>query len=244
MRAAAEVDGERHHLRAVLLPEPGDGDGRIESAGVGEHDLLHRDRASVGLAASAAALRASNRSSQPRERGLVGEQDDERVVAGDRAHEAVEGRLLDRLGDDVGGAGLPVEHEDEPAPADRDGDVREDPAQPLVGRGTPRADGLGHDVDRAVAAHHLGQAQLRDVAAHGGLGDLEAEGGQLADELALAGDGAGGDQPADRRVPVPLDHHHGRPSGRAGVGAGADPGPERRVVEGAGEGVRRRSRPR
>ena len=40
-RAAAEVDGERDDLDAVLLLEPGDGDGRIESARIGEDDLLH-----------------------------------------------------------------------------------------------------------------------------------------------------------------------------------------------------------
>ena len=40
-RAATDVHGERHHLHAVLLPEPRDGDRRVQSAGVGEDDLLH-----------------------------------------------------------------------------------------------------------------------------------------------------------------------------------------------------------
>ena len=53
-RAAAEVDGQRDHLGVVLLLEPGDGDGRIESARVGEDDLLHEygtsaDRVTVTL---------------------------------------------------------------------------------------------------------------------------------------------------------------------------------------------------
>ena len=53
-RAAADVDGERHDLDRVLLLEPGDGNGRIEAAGVGEHDLVHRGVASVSSAAPAA----------------------------------------------------------------------------------------------------------------------------------------------------------------------------------------------
>ena len=40
-RPAAEVDGQRHDLDPVLLLEPGDGDGRVESARVGEDDLVH-----------------------------------------------------------------------------------------------------------------------------------------------------------------------------------------------------------
>ena len=40
-----------------------------------------------------------------------------------------------------------------------------------------------------LAAHHLGQAELRDVAADRGLGDLEAEAPQQRRELPLAADG-------------------------------------------------------
>ena len=36
----AEVDGERDDVVAALLLQPADGDGRIETAGVGEDDLL------------------------------------------------------------------------------------------------------------------------------------------------------------------------------------------------------------
>ena len=82
------------------------------------------------------------------QRGLVGEQDDERVVAGDRAHLLGERGLVDRLGDDARGAGLAGEDEDQAAAADRDGDVGEDPAQALVGRrARGRAEGLRDDVD-------------------------------------------------------------------------------------------------
>jgi hypothetical protein len=41
-RSAPDVDRERHDLDTELLAQPGDGDGRVESAGVGEDDLLHR----------------------------------------------------------------------------------------------------------------------------------------------------------------------------------------------------------
>ena len=71
---------------------------------------------------------------------LVGEQDEERVVAGQRALLLAQRRLVDRLGDDAGRAGRPGQDQDEPAPADRDGDVGEDAAQALVdGRGERRA---------------------------------------------------------------------------------------------------------
>ena len=43
-RAATDVDGQGHDLDVVLLLEPGDGDGRVEAARVGEDDLLHRVR--------------------------------------------------------------------------------------------------------------------------------------------------------------------------------------------------------
>ena len=82
------------------------------------------------------------------EAGLVGEQDEERIVARERALLLVEGRLVDRLGDDAGGAGRAGQDEDQPAPADRDRDVGEDPPQPLVGgRVAVGADVLGRDVD-------------------------------------------------------------------------------------------------
>ena len=68
------------------------------------------------------------------QRRLVGEEDDERVVAGHRAHLLGQGGFVDRLGDDVGRAGLAGEDEDQAAAADDDRDVGEDPPQALVGR--------------------------------------------------------------------------------------------------------------
>src|SRR4029077_2098931 len=56
-RPAADVDRQADDLAVVLLAQPGDGDGRIEPAGVGEDDLLHDVRASV-----AAERMESNRS--------------------------------------------------------------------------------------------------------------------------------------------------------------------------------------
>ena len=75
--------------------------------------------------------------------GLVGEQDDERIVARNGADLVVESGLVDGLGDRVGRPGLAGEHEDQAAAADDDGDVGQDPAQALVGRpGASGAEGL------------------------------------------------------------------------------------------------------
>ena len=46
-RPTAEVDRERDDLDPVLLLEPGDGDRGIETAGVGEDDLVHGGRRSL-----------------------------------------------------------------------------------------------------------------------------------------------------------------------------------------------------
>ena len=133
---------------------------------------------------------ARNRASQRSSAASSAEQDEERVVAGERALLLGHRRLVDRLGDDAGGPGRAGEDEDQAAPPDRHRDVGEDPAEPLVGRGSPRAgEGLaGDDVDVAVAAHDLDQAELRDVAAHRRLGHREAARPQLLGELFLAGD--------------------------------------------------------
>ena len=62
-RAAAEVDRQGHDLDAVLLLEPGDGDGRVESARVGEDDLVHAGCGTSGIGSAAmASKRASQRS--------------------------------------------------------------------------------------------------------------------------------------------------------------------------------------
>ena len=119
-RAAAEVDREGHDLDPELLPEPGDGDRRIESARIGEDDLVHR----VSLRAACRRTRrlvacSSSEALEPAlEARLVGEQDEERVVARQRAFLLAQGRFVDRLGDDAGRAGRPGQDEDQAAPPD------------------------------------------------------------------------------------------------------------------------------
>ena len=46
--ALAEVSGEGHHLRLIGLLQPFEDDGRIEAAGVGEHDLLDLGTGALG----------------------------------------------------------------------------------------------------------------------------------------------------------------------------------------------------
>ena len=86
-RAAAEVDREGHDLDVELLAQPGDGDGRVESARVGEDDLLHESGPPDRLGGDASACDAASEAAvEPAlEAGLVGEQDEERIVARQRA---------------------------------------------------------------------------------------------------------------------------------------------------------------
>ena len=80
----------------VLLPQPGDGDGGVQAAGVGEHDLVHR---ASGLRERGSARRLEGvEPVEPAFQGrLVGEQHDQRVVAGDRADLLGQRGLVDRL---------------------------------------------------------------------------------------------------------------------------------------------------
>ncbi len=127
-RAAAEVDREGHDLDAELLLEPGDGDRGVETTRIREDDLVHGtfeppERAWIGPEPLAPAL----------EPGLVGEQDEEGIVARQRPFLLAQARLVDRLGDGAGRAGRPGQDQDQPAAPDRDRDVAEDPHQPLIG---------------------------------------------------------------------------------------------------------------
>src|SRR5437870_9479623 len=63
---------------------------------------------------------------------LIGEEDEERVVAGEGPLLLGQRRLVDRLGDHARGSGRAGDEQDQAAPADRDRDVDEDPAKPLV----------------------------------------------------------------------------------------------------------------
>ena len=124
----------------------------------------------------------------------------------------------------------------------------------LVGRRRAPAGGdepFGRDVDVAVGAGRLDQAELGDVARDGRLGDLEALRAQRIDDLALAADRARHDEVADRPLalllevvaglavwPSPSSSCRARP-GPPGVGG--DARPEGRVGEGPLERVRART---
>src|SRR4051794_2108118 len=129
------------------------------------------------------------------EPALVGEEHEEGVVARERALLLDEARLVDRLGDDARRPGRPGDEQDQAAAADRDRDVGEDPAEPLVARRrridggrVGRAEGLREHVDAAAAAMGLHEAELAEVAADGRLGDGESALVEAVDELLLAGD--------------------------------------------------------
>ena len=77
------IDGQGHDLGVELLPQPGDGDRRVEAARVGEHDLVHRGAS--WTVRNGACDGFGTRSSQRLEARLVGEQDEERIVARQRA---------------------------------------------------------------------------------------------------------------------------------------------------------------
>ena len=101
------------------------------------------------------------------------------------------------------------QEQDQPAPADRDRDVGEDPPEAVVGPRRPDGEVLRRDVDVAVAARDLDQAELGDVARDRRLGDRVAAPAELLGELALAADRHPGDQLADG--PLAIDP---RPGGR------------------------------
>src|SRR5438552_13004178 len=116
---------------------------------------------------------------------LVGEEDEEGVVACEGALLVVEARLVDALRNAVGGARRARQYEDEAASADRDRGVGQDATQSIIDD-RPRRQVLRRDVYMAAAAGHLDQAQLGDVAADRSLGDHQSTCGELADELGLA----------------------------------------------------------
>ena len=126
-RPAAQVDRQGHDLDAELFLEPGDGDRRVETTRIREDDLVHGI-----LEPPERDWIDSNRSRQRSRRDVVGEQDEERIVARQRPFLLAQARLVDRLGDDAGRAGRPGQHQDQPAAPDRDRDVAEDPHQPLI----------------------------------------------------------------------------------------------------------------
>src|SRR4029077_9905818 len=88
-------------------------------------------------------------------------------------------------------------------------------------------DVLRRDIEVAVRAWRLHEPELGDVARHGRLGDFEALADEGIDDLALAADGSGGDEFADRPLSKSLELLRGS---RVGRGHPAAPTPASRVA--------------
>ena len=113
----------------------------------------------------------------------------------------LQARFVDRLGDDAGRAGRPGQHEVSPLRPTVTG------MSPRIrsSRASEAGDGAvatarrssGRDVDVAVGAGRLDQAELGDVARDRRLGHLEALRAEGVDDLALAADRPRRDELAD-----------------------------------------------
>src|SRR5436190_2827944 len=168
---------------------------------------------------------------------LVGEEDEHGVVAGQRADLLAERRFVDRLGDDAGRPRRAGDDEGQAAPADRDRDVGEDPAEPLVGarragRRLRRRSGarirderLGRDVGVALRARDLDQPEIGDIATDGRLRDREPQVVQPVDEVALAADRLALHDLVDGALAISLgtdDRRRGRDVGHGDVAVVAE----------------------
>ena len=186
-RAAAEVDGQRDHLGVVLLLEPGDGDGRIESARVGEDDLLHEYGTSAIDDGDAPAPMASKRA-RHRSRRASSAKRTRSVLSPARVPScscSVDSSIACAI--TLAVPGVPVS-------------TRISPLRPIVtgmslrirwSRSFEATVAVGtrssrRHVDVAVGARRLHQPEVRDVARHRGLRDREALLGQRVHQLALA----------------------------------------------------------
>ena len=136
--------------------------------------------------------------------------------------------FVDGLGEHAGRARRADQQQDEAAAADAHGDVADDPAEMLVaGRWSGRNGEVGRrDVDVAIAARDLDEAELGDVAADRRLRHGIAAVAQLLDELVLAADRLAGDELADQALAFGLAERGSwrwrcrcRRRGRAVVGA-------------------------
>src|SRR5262245_33078413 len=108
------------------------------------------------------------------ESGLIGEQDEHGVVAGERPDLLTQARAVDRLGDDLGGSRGRDQEEDQAGAADVQGKVAEDPPQQGVIAGRERGRVGGPCINMPFASDDLDKAELGDVATDSGLGDVEA----------------------------------------------------------------------
>ncbi len=202
-RPAAQVHRERDDLDAVLLLEPGDGDGRIESARVGEDDLVHETGTS-GIDRT----RALKRSSQRSRRGSSAKRT--RSVLSPASVPSCSVRLDSSMAwaTTLAVPGVPVRTRMRPLRPTLIGTsarMRRSRSSDAGRGGATRAHVLRRDVHVAVGAGRLEQPELGDVAADGGLGDIEPLLGQRIHEFPLAPDRTRNDELTDGALPKPLE---------------------------------------
>ena len=129
-------------------------------------------------------------------------EDQDRVVAGDRAGHAVEPGAVDAFGERRSGAGRGSD--DQPRIA-RDERKRELVEQVAQQRQRSVGSGAGHHVPGAVRVVHAREAELLDVTADRGLGGLDAHGREPFADLVLAPEAFARDKAEDRPLPLDFD---------------------------------------
>ena len=107
----ADVDGQRDDLDAEVVDHPAHGDGRVEATAVGEDDALGHVRflvaGEVGVEGCGARGPARSRElawATCGAAGVLGDDDDQGVVAGDGAEHLGQAGAVEGGADDVGGA--------------------------------------------------------------------------------------------------------------------------------------------
>ena len=210
----ADVDRDRVHL-VSLLGEPADRDRRVESAAVGEHCALH----------DASMIWVSDRSSRCGRNALAAE-DEDRVVAGDRAGDVGEPDAVDALGEGRRRAGRGPDHQPALGADERQRELVEQMAEQAQRRRGVRL--AGDDVAHAVVAVHAREPELLDVAADRRLRRLEAHAREARADVLLRAEPLAGDERQDRVLALRLDGavHAGHGVQPVGVGDGAERGGE------------------
>src|SRR4029079_14705602 len=126
--------------------------------------------------------------------------DQDRVVAGDRARDLGECRTVDPLGQHVGRTGRRPHDEADVGPNERDRELCEQPEQP--GRRRRAGPRLGHDVPQALGVVHPREPELLEVAADRGLGRLVTELCEARPDLLLGAQPLARDELDDRLAPA------------------------------------------
>ena len=134
------------------------------------------------------------------------------VVARDGAEDVGELGLVDRRGEELGGAGRGAQHDEVGAGLGADEQLGAEPGQPVAGgrrlprrRGSPVAALAGDGVhEGAGLGAHPDGVQLDQVARQGGLGDVDALLGEQVGQLGLGAHLVGADQVDDLLVPGAL----------------------------------------